>query len=240
MQSTQSALTHGSSGLVLGYLSVAIPMAVGLIRQQAPISKLLSVPIYAIPAVLVAAIVAAMVGTVWRALGLPSGGFLQETFGFACFVAVGYASAYLVAHSSISNFSYRRGTVVMSGESAKRAQRSGKRWWRFGSATDSDARQTLAGIRIAYEDETKHFKFIGTTGTGKSTAIREILSAALARGDRAVIADPDGGYLNNFYNLKRGDVILNPFAPGAMKWNPLRRNHPSPGCRPTRLLADSR
>jgi len=30
-------------------------------------------------------------------------------------------------------------------------------------------------------DETKHFKFIGTTGTGKSTAIREILSAALAR-----------------------------------------------------------
>jgi len=116
-------------------------MAVGLFRQQAPTSKLLSVPLYAIPAVLVAAIVAAMVGTVWRALGLPSGGLLQETFGFATFVAVGYASAHLIAHSSISNFSYRRGTVVMSGDSAKRAQRSGKRrWWRFGSATDSDAR----------------------------------------------------------------------------------------------------
>ena len=36
---------------------------------------------------------------------------------------------------------------------------------------------------------------IGTTGTGKSTAIRELLEGALARGDRAVIADPDGGYL---------------------------------------------
>jgi hypothetical protein len=34
-------------------------------------------------------------------------------------------------------------------------------------------------------------------GTGKSTAIREMLSAALARGDRAVIADPDGGYLSH-------------------------------------------
>ena len=46
---------------------------------------------------------------------------------------------------------------------------------------------------VAAEDETKHFKCIGTTGTGKSTAIREMLAAALARGARAVIADPDGG-----------------------------------------------
>jgi type II secretory pathway predicted ATPase ExeA len=41
-------------------------------------------------------------------------------------------------------------------------------------------------MRVAAADETKHFKLIGTTGTGKSTAIREMLSAALARGDRAV------------------------------------------------------
>ena len=58
-----------------------------------------------------------------------------------------------------------------------------------------DAAITLAGCEIPALDETKHFKLIGTTGTGKSTAIREILSSALARGDRAVIADPDGGYL---------------------------------------------
>jgi type IV secretory pathway TraG/TraD family ATPase VirD4 len=221
VQSTQSALTHGSSGLVLGYLSVAIPMAVGLIRQQAPLSKLLSVPLYAIPAALVAAVAVAMLSTVLRALGVPSDGFLQLTFGFASFVAIGYASAYVVARSSTSDPSYRRGTVVMPGEAANWAHRLGKRRPRSGSATDPNAPLTLAGIRIAYEDETKHFKFIGTTGTGKSTAIREILSAALARGDRAVIADPDGGYLNNFYDPKRGDVILNPFAPGAMKWNPL-------------------
>ena len=50
---------------------------------------------------------------------------------------------------------------------------------------------TLAGISIPGCDETKHFKIIGTTGTGKSTVIREILAAALARGDRAVVADPD-------------------------------------------------
>jgi type IV secretory pathway TraG/TraD family ATPase VirD4 len=59
---------------------------------------------------------------------------------------------------------------------------------------------TLAGMPVAAADETKHFKFAGTTGTGKSTAIREMLSAALARGDR-------------------GDVILNPSDPDAVKWN---------------------
>jgi type IV secretory pathway TraG/TraD family ATPase VirD4 len=72
---------------------------------------------------------------------------------------------------------------------------------------------------VPVEDETKHFKIIGTTGTGKSTAIRELLNGALARGDRAVIADPDGGYLANFYDASRGDVILNPFERDSLKWN---------------------
>ena len=84
---------------------------------------------------------------------------------------------------------------------------------------DTCTRITLAGVALATEDETKHFKIIGTTGTGKSTAIREILSAALARGDRAVIADPDGGYLRHFYDADRGDVILNPFDANARKWD---------------------
>lgn len=53
---------------------------------------------------------------------------------------------------------------------------------------------TFAGHSVPPADETKHFKVLGTTGTGKSTAIRELLRGALARGDRAVIADPDGGY----------------------------------------------
>ena len=78
---------------------------------------------------------------------------------------------------------------------------------------------TLAGHPVPEIDETKHFKFIGTTGTGKSTAIRELLTKALNRGDRAVIADPDAGYLQRFYDPERGDVILNPFDPRAARWD---------------------
>ena len=78
---------------------------------------------------------------------------------------------------------------------------------------------TLAGVTIPQADETKHFKLIGTTGTGKSTAIRELMGCAIARGDRAVFADPDAGYLDHFYDRYRGDIVLNPFEPQSAKWN---------------------
>lgn len=78
---------------------------------------------------------------------------------------------------------------------------------------------TMAGIAIPRADETKHFKLIGTTGTGKTTAIRELLGGAIARGDRAVFADPDAGYLARFYDRKRGDIVLNPFERNSVKWD---------------------
>jgi type IV secretory pathway TraG/TraD family ATPase VirD4 len=81
---------------------------------------------------------------------------------------------------------------------------------------------TFAGKPVTRLDETKHFKLIGTTGTGKSTVIRELLSAALQRGDRAVIADPDGSYTARFFNAWRGDRILNPFESRSARWEPLK------------------
>jgi Type IV secretion-system coupling protein DNA-binding domain len=78
---------------------------------------------------------------------------------------------------------------------------------------------TLAGESVPPLDETKHFKLLGTTGTGKSTAIRELLRGALARGDRAIIADPDGSYLEGFYDAQRADRILNPFDARAARWD---------------------
>ena len=86
---------------------------------------------------------------------------------------------------------------------------------------------TIAGQPLPEADETKHLKVIGTTGTGKTTAIREVLSGALARGDRAVIADPDGGYLDKFYDPSRGDQILNQFDVRGAAWD-LRRELQDP------------
>jgi hypothetical protein len=45
---------------------------------------------------------------------------------------------------------------------------------------------TLAGIPIAPLDETKHFKLIGITESGKSTALREVLRTALQKGGSGI------------------------------------------------------
>jgi type IV secretory pathway TraG/TraD family ATPase VirD4 len=109
---------------------------------------------------------------------------------------------------------YRRGARIRDGRAGQ---------WRTGRRRllRGEPLLTLAGVGILQDEEVKHFKLIGTTGTGKSTAIRELLAAALDRGDRAVIADPDGGYLARFYEPGRGDVILNPFDPRSLRWDPL-------------------
>jgi type IV secretory pathway TraG/TraD family ATPase VirD4 len=106
---------------------------------------------------------------------------------------------------------YKRGVVLAEG---REAQRRTARRQKAGAGL-----LTLAGVEVAAADETKHFKLLGTTGTGKSTAIRELLGAAIARGDRAVFADPDGGYLHRFYDRYRGDVVLNPFEADSVKWD---------------------
>jgi type IV secretory pathway TraG/TraD family ATPase VirD4 len=108
---------------------------------------------------------------------------------------------------------HRRGARVVDG---RRAQRSARRR----QSSYAQAALTLAGVAIAPRDETKHFKLIGTTGAGKTTAICGLIEGALRRGDRAVITDPDGGYLARFHHRRRGDAILNPFEPDSVRWDP--------------------
>jgi len=182
---------------------------------------LLSVPLIAIPAVLIAAVAGALVGAILRSWGISDESVIQVPFAIGVFVGVGYAGGLFLARAPKSSSSYRRGAYVSDNDSSNDPPSDVAATRRRADTSGPNAALTVAGIAIAREDETKHFKFIGTTGTGKSTAIREVLNSALARGDRAVIADPDGGYLNTFYDARRGDVILNPFSAEAMRWNPL-------------------
>src|ERR1700730_7110071 len=114
---------------------------------------------------------------------------------------------------------YKRGARIETGWRVWNRMRT------FQGGKGSSLPLELAGLTVGRADETKHFKFIGTTGTGKSTAISELLAGALGRGDRAVIADPDGGYLARFHDRSRGDVILNPFDPRSVKWDPFAEIH---------------
>jgi len=152
----------------------------------------------------------AMAGPWLAGLGLAHQGLGQWTLGTALSAALGYAGGRVAAQLAPADSTHQRGSVVEHRlpAPAVRSQRRAR-----------DAQIMLAGIAVPAQDETKHFKLIGSTGTGKSTAIQEILESALARGDRAVIADPDGGYLRRFYDSSRGDLVLNPFDERSVKWD---------------------
>ncbi|HKS69790.1 MAG TPA: type IV secretion system DNA-binding domain-containing protein [Ktedonobacterales bacterium] len=75
----------------------------------------------------------------------------------------------------------------------------------------------LGGVPLTAEDETMHVAVIGATGSGKSTALRALMADAVARGDRQVVADPEGAALRAFF--ADGDIILNPFDRRCARWD---------------------
>jgi Type IV secretion-system coupling protein DNA-binding domain len=215
-----SSVTQGWSGLVLGYATVGVPMLTAMIKGRAQLSKILWSPVLAVPVMMAAGIGTAAIQPVLRGLGIAGGGLMQLAAGVGVSAAVGYMGGRLIARSAASTgVSHRRGTLIADSEATTPSRRIRRGRESEPASRRREASLTLAGIPVPVGDETKHFKFIGTTGTGKSTAIREVLRGALARGDRAIIADPDGGYLKHFYDERRGDVILNPFQPRAAKWD---------------------
>ena len=229
-----SSLTHGWSGLMLLYATVEVPLAATLIRRGVEFGRVLTSAALALPLTLAAGIGTAAINPLLHGLGVSRGSFLELAIGVGVSAGIGYAAARGLARPARPMSVHRRGTVVRDVEpeshsgvgpgerpaAAQHASRShvGQQRRERLRARSGEA-ITLAGIPVALLDETKHFKLIGTTGTGKSTAIRELLVGALRRGDRAIIADPDGGYLARFKDTSRGDVVLNPFDPDSRKWD---------------------
>ncbi|MGR5283670.1 type IV secretion system DNA-binding domain-containing protein, partial [Photobacterium damselae] len=59
--------------------------------------------------------------------------------------------------------------------------------------------------------------FSGSTGTGKSVAIRKLLREIRARGDKAIIYDKGCTFVSRFYDEHK-DYILNPFDERSVDW----------------------
>ncbi len=216
------ALLHGWPGLLSAYGAVQAPMLAGMLRSRAPWPRLLVSPLAAAPLTVAVGVGAALVAPLLHGIGSGAALEAQVFTGVATGVALGYAAGRALGRSSDHTALHQRGALVEEVPPASsRARLAEKR---------HDARRdhiTVAGVPLSLEDEMKHFKFIGTTGTGKSTAIHEVLEAALRRGDRAVVADPDGGYLRRFYRPERGDVILNPFERASARWDLFGEIHDS-------------
>jgi Type IV secretion-system coupling protein DNA-binding domain len=208
-------LLQGWSGLALGYTSVLAPMWLAMVRGRAELRAFLASPVLAGTLMVATGIGMSLASPVLHAMHVANGGLMEFAIGGSVAGLLGYGSGRVLAAPDTGSTGYVRGATVIAAAEAKRQRGRG------GRAREREAAMglTLAGIPIPVEDETKHFKLIGTTGAGKSTAITELLSGALRRGDRAIIADPDGGYMRRFFDARRGDSILSPFEPGGAKWD---------------------
>jgi len=76
----------------------------------------------------------------------------------------------------------------------------------------------IAGIPWVWRQETTHFFAMGTTGSGKSTALKDLLSQIRARRQRAVIFDLTGSFVESFYDPER-DIILNALDERCPHWS---------------------
>lgn len=75
----------------------------------------------------------------------------------------------------------------------------------------------LAGVPYPWRLEQSHTMFIGTTGSGKTTQLRALVSQARARGHSCVIFDLTGAFVEAFYDKER-DFILNPMDTRCPPW----------------------
>ena len=177
--------THGLSGLISAYAITLLALGAAFWARRAELLEFAGLPLRALPV----CGVALMCWTIVRSLLAP-----YLTFDGA--VALGTAVLFLGLFGYISGLLPRRVLRGVNVERGALLRSSENRRVRRGVLQ-------LAGIPVPPLDETKHFKCLGTTGTGKSTAIRGLLRGALLRGDRAIIADPDGSYLAHFYDRAR-------------------------------------
>ncbi len=76
----------------------------------------------------------------------------------------------------------------------------------------------LAGVSWPWRREQSHAMLVGTTGTGKTVALTELVAEIRERGERAVIFDLTGAFIETFYEADR-DVILNPLDARCPSWS---------------------
>ena len=209
-------LMRGWSGLALDFGAVQGPMWVAMARGRAQSRAFLASPVWAGMLTIATGVGMSLASPLLHAAHIASGGLVEFAIGGGVGGLLGYRGGGMLARSGTASQGYVRGATVISAEDTA-TERAG--WHGRGRERGASTGITLAGVPIPPADEAKHFKLIGTTGAGKSTAIAELLSGALRRGDRAVFADPDGGYMRRFFDARRGDMILSPFEPGAAKWD---------------------
>ncbi len=77
----------------------------------------------------------------------------------------------------------------------------------------------IAGVPWPERAETQHTIVSGTTGSGKTVLISDLVSQIRERGERCILYDKMGSYTRAFFDPAR-DVLMNPLDARAPRWSP--------------------
>ena len=77
----------------------------------------------------------------------------------------------------------------------------------------------IAGVPYPERAETQHTIVSGTTGSGKTVLISDLVAQIRERGERCVIYDKMGSYTRSFFDPGQ-DVLLNPLDARSPRWSP--------------------
>ena len=77
----------------------------------------------------------------------------------------------------------------------------------------------ISGLPLIKNSETQHILLTGTTGSGKTNLLNELLPQIRDLKQRAIIFDLTGSFVNDYYNPDT-DILLNPFAENTANWLP--------------------
>jgi hypothetical protein len=75
-------------------------------------------------------------------------------------------------------------------------------------------------LRLPRASERQHMLIMGAIGSGKSALIRQALVQIRERGESAIVYDPHGEYVQQFYQPDSGDIVLNPLDARCPYWVP--------------------
>ncbi|MBB6125653.1 type IV secretion system DNA-binding domain-containing protein [Sphingobium subterraneum] len=165
-------------------------------------------------------------GTLWKAVKASSGGALLG-------LVIGALAVWLIQRTMSAQGKDTLADRVIGGT-------------RMADEEDVAAQTTLlcgrdalriGPVPVPRRIETRHFAFLGTTGSGKTTALRQMLDGIEMRGEAALVYDTSGEFIAHYYKPARGDIILNPFDARCAFWTPFDEiSHPADADRIARQL----
>ena len=84
---------------------------------------------------------------------------------------------------------------------------------------DKCSRFTIGKMPLVKDMETRHFLVTGSTGSGKTNLIHNLLPQVEKLGQPAIVIDQTGEMIAKYYNPERGDIIFNPFDSRGRAWD---------------------